>query len=313
MFSTLSTSLQQALYLVFGGLLFVCKLLVYLFVECFHVALSWLPSLLEHGVFMCLYTVEHILSGGLRALWLLIELAFSGGEILANILEASVVVGWESVYLCVWVKDLLLSILKQFGDKLLTIIQAVEWRESLVAVGLRWRDTFTVLSLSEAMIMCSTLVSKLFYISVGLTIIITIGYIVKYVSVTLLKKRDVIVQVQPDVEVSHTGGSTLQSRTTSTIHRRVPLRRSESSVSKEEVDKHSLKEDELLRERLSRLHSELSEEKDKNLCVVCLDRKREILLNPCKHYCLCITCVISIHRCPVCNQKISTTEKIYHV
>jgi hypothetical protein len=42
-------------------------------------------------------------------------------------------------------------------------------------------------------------------------------------------------------------------------------------------------------------------------CVVCLEREREVVLHPCRHYCLCLECSSSLSRCPMCRQRIEYT------
>ena len=39
-------------------------------------------------------------------------------------------------------------------------------------------------------------------------------------------------------------------------------------------------------------------------CVVCLDREREVVLDPCRHYCLCRECSNSLSKCPMCRRRI---------
>ena len=39
-------------------------------------------------------------------------------------------------------------------------------------------------------------------------------------------------------------------------------------------------------------------------CVVCLDREREVVLDPCRHYCLCGECSNSLTECPICRKRI---------
>ena len=69
---------------------------------------------------------------------------------------------------------------------------------------------------------------------------------------------------------------------------------------------------ELLRRQLHRANEELSQERDKFLCVVCQDLKREVILKPCNHYCLCHNCSRALKECPICKNRVRTTEKIYH-
>lgn len=39
-------------------------------------------------------------------------------------------------------------------------------------------------------------------------------------------------------------------------------------------------------------------------CVVCLEREREVVLHPCRHYCLCIECSDHLRQCPICRRPI---------
>ena len=51
---------------------------------------------------------------------------------------------------------------------------------------------------------------------------------------------------------------------------------------------------------------------DDILCVICVERKRQYLLRPCNHYCVCNTCKsILQNRCPLCRKLIQNYEKIY--
>jgi hypothetical protein len=42
-------------------------------------------------------------------------------------------------------------------------------------------------------------------------------------------------------------------------------------------------------------------------CVVCLEREREVVLHPCRHYCLCIECSGHLRQCPICRRQIKYT------
>ena len=84
-------------------------------------------------------------------------------------------------------------------------------------------------------------------------------------------------------------------------------------VDKGEVTTDSLTSNtELLKSQLHQANEELSMERDKSLCVVCLDANREILVKPCNHYCLCSGCSKELRECPMCKTRIQRTEKIFH-
>ena len=60
---------------------------------------------------------------------------------------------------------------------------------------------------------------------------------------------------------------------------------------------------ELLQRQLQEANEELSQEQDKYLCIVCQDLKREMILKPCNHYCLCPKCSKALKQCPICKKK----------
>jgi len=51
--------------------------------------------------------------------------------------------------------------------------------------------------------------------------------------------------------------------------------------------------------------------KEEELCVICLDKKKEILLLPCKHLCLCSGCSSSVSDCPLCRLAIASKTTVY--
>lgn len=46
-------------------------------------------------------------------------------------------------------------------------------------------------------------------------------------------------------------------------------------------------------------------------CVICLDKEKDTLLKPCRHFCVCSECAIALAGCPVCRKPIEDREKIY--
>lgn len=50
---------------------------------------------------------------------------------------------------------------------------------------------------------------------------------------------------------------------------------------------------------------------DDTLCSICMDNKKNILLRPCKHLCICDSCNKYLEKCPLCRTNISSTEKVY--
>jgi hypothetical protein len=59
-----------------------------------------------------------------------------------------------------------------------------------------------------------------------------------------------------------------------------------------------------------------SPEEDERLCIVCEDAKKEVILLPCKHMCLCKNCASTclfktLHECPMCRAMIGDSMEVY--
>lgn len=59
-----------------------------------------------------------------------------------------------------------------------------------------------------------------------------------------------------------------------------------------------------------------SPEEDERLCIVCEDAKKEVILLPCKHMCLCKKCASTclfktLHECPMCRAMIGDSMEVY--
>ncbi len=51
---------------------------------------------------------------------------------------------------------------------------------------------------------------------------------------------------------------------------------------------------------------------DDALCVVCMEKKRQFILKPCNHYCVCNDCKNSLkNKCPLCRKHIQKYEKLF--
>lgn len=61
------------------------------------------------------------------------------------------------------------------------------------------------------------------------------------------------------------------------------------------------------------LKLKVEQEKDEKLCIICVDNYRNILLQPCNHFCLCKDCMQykKWAKCPLCRQHIQSTIDIY--
>lgn len=77
--------------------------------------------------------------------------------------------------------------------------------------------------------------------------------------------------------------------------------------------KHTASDLELLIAQLFQANEDLSQEREKSQCIVCMDANREVLLKPCNHYCMCSDCSKGFRECPVCQKKLRKAEKIFHV
>jgi hypothetical protein len=55
------------------------------------------------------------------------------------------------------------------------------------------------------------------------------------------------------------------------------------------------------------------ERSQQNLCVICLDNEKSVLLMPCRHLCVCEECAnrANLARCPVCRDRIEQTIKVF--
>ncbi|KPA77622.1 unspecified product [Leptomonas pyrrhocoris] len=47
-----------------------------------------------------------------------------------------------------------------------------------------------------------------------------------------------------------------------------------------------------------------------NSCLVCYGKKDTVLI-PCGHYCLCVSCAVNITECPLCRAKIMLRQRIF--
>lgn len=56
-----------------------------------------------------------------------------------------------------------------------------------------------------------------------------------------------------------------------------------------------------------------TDDADQNrLCVVCIDNERQVLLRPCKHYCVCEVCSRRLGGvCPICRANFTTSEVVH--
>lgn len=72
----------------------------------------------------------------------------------------------------------------------------------------------------------------------------------------------------------------------------------------------------LRRDRMNRLEQELEQEREKQLCVVCLSEARSVILLPCRHFALCTQCLGTLFQqqrqtCPMCRHTIYEAIPVY--
>lgn len=92
----------------------------------------------------------------------------------------------------------------------------------------------------------------------------------------------------------------------------VDLRIAFRSMSEREIEehiKHSLKNSELSQQILL---EKLNIRADENLCSVCMLEKKNILLSPCNHLCVCEKCSTHINSlCPICRTPVKNILKVF--
>jgi hypothetical protein len=57
--------------------------------------------------------------------------------------------------------------------------------------------------------------------------------------------------------------------------------------------------------------SQSSSSSDKHVCVVCMDKDKNILLGPCNHLCVCQDCSVPLKKCPMCRGDIEKKTKVF--
>jgi len=63
--------------------------------------------------------------------------------------------------------------------------------------------------------------------------------------------------------------------------------------------------------RQSAVASFITNSKGNPDCVICMENPKEILINPCKHFCLCLVCSDRVTNCPLCKQLIESKDRIF--
>jgi hypothetical protein len=66
----------------------------------------------------------------------------------------------------------------------------------------------------------------------------------------------------------------------------------------------------------SKKKREIESLKDKNMCVICLDSEKQVLVEPCNHLCLCCPCAETLQplktkTCPICRKSIEDFRIVF--
>jgi len=94
--------------------------------------------------------------------------------------------------------------------------------------------------------------------------------------------------------------------------RPVDLRRTLSSMSENDLSEHVKYVSKLVELTQQILVEKVSRRADENLCVCCSLEKKNIVLIPCNHMCVCETCAMLINRkCPLCRADVHHVERVF--
>jgi len=63
--------------------------------------------------------------------------------------------------------------------------------------------------------------------------------------------------------------------------------------------------------RVIKVINEKENESESELCVVCLDEKKEYIFVPCGHYCCCEKCINKLSECPICRKIVDQKIKVF--
>jgi len=64
-------------------------------------------------------------------------------------------------------------------------------------------------------------------------------------------------------------------------------------------------------EIMQAIKKQKEDEDDANNCVICLSCKKNVLLLPCKHLCICTSCSPKATDCPLCRTKIENRTTVF--
>mmetsp|Transcript_31611 Transcript_31611/g.5716 ORF Transcript_31611/g.5716 Transcript_31611/m.5716 type:complete len:108 (+) Transcript_31611:583-906(+) len=56
-------------------------------------------------------------------------------------------------------------------------------------------------------------------------------------------------------------------------------------------------------ERNRRINDNQDQLEAEDACIVCLTLSRDVVMIPCKHFCVCSTCINEMDKCPICRLR----------
>jgi len=90
------------------------------------------------------------------------------------------------------------------------------------------------------------------------------------------------------------------------------LRLAFSSMSESEIEEHIRNVVKIGELSQKILLEKVNKRADENLCSVCMEEKKNILLSPCNHLCVCEKCSTHINNmCPICRTPVTSTLKVF--
>ena len=90
------------------------------------------------------------------------------------------------------------------------------------------------------------------------------------------------------------------------------LRLAFSSMSESEIEEHIRNVVKIGELSQKILLEKVNKRADENLCSVCMEEKKNILLSPCNHLCVCKKCSTHINNmCPICRTPVTSILKVF--
>ncbi len=311
---------------VFSLVVPTLELLYSTVIQLLNISQFWVLSVFTNLVFavynVIIFANEHLYIVMVATLDVCFSLFLFGWSHFTDFSRLVCLIGWEGVYtLFSFVYgglNIAFSLLFDCTKAMFQFAREVDGYGKAYVLFSKVGDNLKFNSFYDALVLWKTLMINVVYISIGLVLVTWFSLFLKLLIsriVKLIKQENHPRQTPPRSARAPPNPQLPNETVARRLRRRMSDTDRNNSSRPDVTESSSAKNvvDTSLKEELSRLNAELSEEKDKHLCVVCFERKREVLLKPCKHYCICRSCLPKLHCCPVCKQRISSSEKIYHV